>query len=351
MNKLRIGVIGAGGIATGIHLPVLCALPKAQVQAVCDLVGGRAAEAARTFGVARSYTSYFDMLQSEVLDAVFVLVQPDALFRVASDCLLAGKHVFMEKPMGITLYQAQALRRLAVAQNRLLHVGFNRRYIPLVVQMACEMRKLTRIEHVEGCFYKDCSPAFYGGCADAFVCDVIHVIDLVRHLACAGQGAAPQIVKASTLETVNRGTGLAQAWYSSMEFSNGVTGCIRANYSTGGRVHTFALHGPGASAYINLGFGGAGCTGKILTGAGTGGYSLAAAGGGEPAILEFDGVALAGSDRYEVYYGYAAEDALFVGAALDNPEGTDAARLAQDCATMAAVETLLRARITGGTVC
>jgi len=46
------------------------------------------------------------MMRDMPLDAVFVLVQPDVLFRVASDSLLAGKHVFMEKPMGITLFQA-----------------------------------------------------------------------------------------------------------------------------------------------------------------------------------------------------------------------------------------------------
>ena len=72
------------------------------------------------------------MLKQEKLDAVFVLTQPDMLFRPARDCLQAGLPVYMEKPMGITLFQANTLRRLADEKDRLLHVGFNRRTIPLV---------------------------------------------------------------------------------------------------------------------------------------------------------------------------------------------------------------------------
>lgn len=351
MKKLSIGIIGAGGIATGIHLPALSALPEVDVRAVCDLINERAEGAARTFGIPHTYQSYFNMLREETLDAVFVLVQPDALFRVVSDCLLACKHVFMEKPMGIMLFQAKSLQRLAEAQKRTLHVGFNRRYIPLVMEVTRKMRELTNINHIEGRFYKNSSPSFYNGCAGAFVCDVVHVVDLVRHLAAGSAGGSPKIIRAATLETVSRDTGIAGAWYSSMEFDNGVTGCVRANYGTGGRVHEFELHGPGASAYINLGFGGAACSAKILYDTAQGGFSLSASGVSEPEVLEFDGTTLAGSDRYEVYYGYTAEDRLFIQTVLENPLDMDIARAAEDCATMEAIERLLDARVTGGNLC
>lgn len=351
MKKISIGIIGAGRIATGIHLPVLSALPEADVRAVCDLNNERAEGAARTFGITHTYQSYFNMLREETVDAVFVLVQPDALFRIASDCLLAGKHVFMEKPMGITLYQAKSLQRLAETQKRILHVGFNRRYIPLIVEVTRKMREMTNIKHIEGRFFKNSSPSFYGGCAGAFVCDVIHVVDLVRHLAAGSTVGSSKIIRATTMESINRETGIAEAWYSSMEFDNGATGCVRANYCTGGRVHEFELHGPGASAYINLGFGDAGCSARILHDAGQGGFSLSASELSKPEVLEFDGIALASSDRYEIYYGYHAEDQLFLHTAIENPQGTDITRAAEDYASMEAVERLLETRISRGTLC
>ncbi|MDR1902520.1 MAG: hypothetical protein LBQ88_09605, partial [Treponema sp.] len=120
----------------------------------------------------------------------------------------------------------------------------------------------------------------------------------------------------------------------------------RANYRTGGRVHQFEIHGPGASAFIDLGFGGPGCGGKIIRTVKPGGQSLSAAGAGEQEILEFDGPTLAGSDSYEVYYGYHAEDRLFVETALAaGPKGTDPARAEEDCASMELVEQLLASRI------
>ncbi|MDR2375680.1 MAG: Gfo/Idh/MocA family oxidoreductase [Treponema sp.] len=345
MAKLNIGVVGAGGIAQGIHLPVLKTIPEVQICAVCDLIAERAQEAAGKFGIPKTYSSYHDMLRQGGLDAVYVLVPPDGLFRVASDALRAGKHVFMEKPMGTSLFQAKTLKELAATRARVLHVGFNRRFIPLVTEMAATMRKICPITHVEGRFYKNSSPAFYGGCASAFVCDVIHVIDLLRHLAAGDSGVSPRALRASTLEQVNPETNTGEAWYSALAFDNGVSAVVRANYRTGGRVHQFELHGPGASAYIDLGFGGPFCGGKILRTLEPGGQSLSAAGAGEQEVLEFDGLALAGSDKYEVYYGYDAEDRRFVETVLANPAGTDPARAEEDCASMELVEQLLASRV------
>jgi predicted dehydrogenase len=357
-TRLRIGIIGAGGIANGVHLPALSAINEVELCAVCDLVSCRAEKAAKTFGIPGVYLSYHDMLRDAGIDAVYVLTPPDGLFRAASDSLLASKHVFMEKPMGITAYQARTLRDLAAAQKRVLHVGYNRRFIPLITEMVSKMRELTSINHIEGRFYKNSSPAFYGGCADAFTCDVIHVIDLIRHLAAGGSGdseakpvagggpcPALALSKACTLEEINAETAVPEAWYSAFEFENGVSGVVRANYRTGGRVHQVELHGPGASAFIDLGFGGALCSGKILHTIVQGGQSLSAAGAGEQEIIEFDGRALAGSDKYEVYYGYFQEDRLFVQTVLNNPACTDPGRAAEDCASMELVEQLLAARV------
>jgi predicted dehydrogenase len=342
---LRIGILGAGGIARGIHLPALAGIPDAELRALCDHVPGRAEEAAGPYRIPGLYLSYHEMLKREELDAVFVLVPPDGLFRAAADCLLAGKHVFMEKPMGITLFQAASLRDLAERQKRVLHVGFNRRFIPLVRELTREFLKRAPLTHVEGRFYKNSGASFYGGCAGSFVCDVIHVIDLVRRLAAGGAGKHSALKEAATLERIDPEAGIPDAWYSAMVFENGVSAGVRANYSAGGRVHQFELHGPGASAFIDLGFGGAGASGRILYNPGPGSHSISAAGADRQEILDFDGIKLAGSEKYEVYYGYREEDELFIRTVLANPGGTDSARTAEDYSSMELADQLLRARV------
>lgn len=333
-GKVRVAVVGAGGIANGIHLPVLKRLESADVSHVCDLSSYKAKVASERFGIPNTYGSHAAMLESNPeIDAVFVLTQPDALFRVASDCMTRGLPVFMEKPMGVTAYQARTLASIARENNVLLHVGYNRRYVPLVVEVERRMRELTTVTQVEGRFYKNSSPAFYGGCASAFTCDVIHCVDLVRHIA-----GASTVQSCATLESANN-SGLIESWHSVMRFDNNVGGVVRSHYSTGGRVHEFELHGAGASAYINLGFGGEACDARILCAKTAGRQSMSAMGKGEVEVITLDGKVIAGSDRYEDYYGYRDEDMLFMNAVADGM-GYDEARTMEDLASAELVERL-----------
>lgn len=62
--------------------------------------------------------------------------------------------VFVEKPAGITTYQTETLLRKSREMNRILHVGFNRRYIPLIQHVLKIIKETTKITQVEGCFVK-----------------------------------------------------------------------------------------------------------------------------------------------------------------------------------------------------
>jgi len=337
MEKLKIGVIGAGGIANSIHLPVLSRFENVIITAVADLRPERAKNTAEKFGIPSAFTSHCDLLENCDVDAVFILTEPDMLFRAAYDSLCSGRHVFMEKPMGITLYQADTLKRAAQENKRILHVGYNRRYIPLITKAVELVSEIGKITQVEGRFYKNSSPAFYSGCASAFTCDVVHVTDLVRHIA----GGKP--IKAVTLETSSSADGLADSWHSIIRFDSGVTGVIRSHYATGGRVHEFEIHTKGASAFINLGFGVQGCSARILY-SGGGKQSLSAKGLDGTSVIDLDGIEIAGSGRYEDYYGYRDEDRIFVEKLLSGAT-VDPERLNEDFATAELVETLLNAKI------
>ena len=304
-SPLKIGVIGCGGIARSVHLPSLSDLPDAEVVALCDLIEERATKQAERFGIPRTYTLLREMFEQEELDAVFALVEPSNLFHVVISCLEAGLPTFMEKPPGISPDQARALQRAAEGAGRILQVGFNRRHIPLVKQVVGRIREMTTINHVSGRFMKFGTAAFDKGGVSALRSDTIHAVDLVRWMA-DGTPEAAATVEAQIDDVV------PNAWSSVIRFDNGVTGVLRASYQAGGRSHTFEAHGSGASAFINLGLGGADCEARVLVAKGKAGYSLAASGAAELGRTTIDGKELAGSDQFYRYYGFYQEDEHFL---------------------------------------
>jgi len=304
-DALRVGVIGCGGIARSVHLPSLNDIPEANVVALCDLVAERAAEQAERFSIPRTYTLYREMLEQEDLDAVFVLVEPSNLFLVVVGCLEAGLHTFMEKPPGITLYQARSLQRASDAAARILQVGFNRRHIPVVREAVRAVREHAQVNQVIGRFMKNGTAAFDKGGVSAFRADTIHAIDLVRAIADSRPVSAATVCEQT-------GDAVPNIWNSVIRFENGVTGVVQANYRTGGRTHTFEVHGEGASAFINLGFGGSDCAAQVMLQQARAGYSLASSGPGRQSLQDLDGRQMAGSDEFYRFYGFYDEDLHFL---------------------------------------
>ncbi len=336
-SEVKVGVIGAGGIARSVHLPSLAEMPDVKVTAVSDLIAERSARLAQEFSIPRAYLSLHEMLAQEKLDAVYVLVEPVNLFSVTWHALNAGLPVFMEKPPGLTSMQAWSLARKAAEKKVSLQVGFNRRYIP-VVRRAVEMvRERARINEVEGTFFKYGNAAFDRGGVSAFISDTIHAIDLIRWMA-GGKAVAAAMVEAQYDDEV------PNAWNGIIRFDNGVTGVLKANYRTGGRVHRFEAHGAGISAYIDVGMGEEiDCSAAVLSHEGEVRYSLAAAGSAHESVQRLNGAELAGSSAFHRLYGYYQEDRVFIdsvrGKATASPDIADAAL------TMELAERLLANRI------
>ena len=306
-KPMNVAVIGAGGIAESVHLPSLADMDDVNVVAICDIVESRAREQADKYGIGRVYTLYKEMLAAEQgkADAMFVLVEPGNLFHVAWHCLDAGYPTFMEKPPGVDLFQCESLARKSAESGKALQVGFNRRHIPVVRRVKEIMDESVTVNQVEGCFYKYGSAAFDRGSVPAFESDVVHAVDLVRWFAGGEPVRAATVAAGSDEPILNR-------WSSVFRFDNGVTGIIKGNYRTGGRVHQFQVHGAGLSAYIDLGFGTAACEASLLMHRGAVSYSLTARGAEEQNTETLDGIALAGSDAFHRYYGFYFEDRHFI---------------------------------------
>lgn len=127
MNKLKVGIIGTGGISD-IHLSSYAANPEVELHACCDLVEERAAKKAERYGIKRIYTDYNEMLADPELDAVSICTWNNSHAPISIAAIQAGKHVLVEKPLCKTVEEALAVERAVRASDRVLQVGFVRRY-------------------------------------------------------------------------------------------------------------------------------------------------------------------------------------------------------------------------------
>jgi len=124
-------------------------------------IAGRTVEAAQRLGAGFSVPAftadYREILGDPAIDAVHVCT-PNALhFSMAKDALLAGKHVMCEKPLAITVPEAEELNTLALKQGVRNAICHNIRFYPMVQQMRsmCESGELGEILVVQGTYFQD----------------------------------------------------------------------------------------------------------------------------------------------------------------------------------------------------
>jgi predicted dehydrogenase/NADPH:quinone reductase-like Zn-dependent oxidoreductase len=126
-SGVGVAVIGAGGFATGVHLPNLARLSGCRLEAVCARTGPKAKQAAERFGARYCTTDYNEILSDDKVDAVIVATRHNVHAEITLAALRAGKHVFVEKPLALTVEDAEAICALAAETGKLVSVGFNRR--------------------------------------------------------------------------------------------------------------------------------------------------------------------------------------------------------------------------------
>ena len=130
MEKVRIGVIGCGGIANGKHLPAHKANPASALVAFCDIVPERAEKANEKYGneTSKVYTDYKELLKDKSIDAVLVLTHNSEHCRITVDALNAGKHVMCEKPMAMNYEEAKKMIEARDKSGKILTIGYQNRY-------------------------------------------------------------------------------------------------------------------------------------------------------------------------------------------------------------------------------
>ena len=125
MEKIRVGVIGCGGIANGKHLPALKNVKEVEMVAFCDIIEERAVEAAKKYGTpdAKAYTDYKEMLKDERIVTVHVWTTKSSHSLISIDAMEAGKNVMCEKPMEKNYAEAKTMYETSVRTGKRLTIG------------------------------------------------------------------------------------------------------------------------------------------------------------------------------------------------------------------------------------
>lgn len=127
VGKLRMGIVGAGGIAQDRHIPAYLELQdKVEIVALQDLNMERAQEAANRFDIPQVFQEYTELF--EVVDAVTICTPNKFHAEIAIQALEAGVHVLCEKPMAITAQACEEMIAASQKTNTKLSIAYHYRH-------------------------------------------------------------------------------------------------------------------------------------------------------------------------------------------------------------------------------
>ncbi|MBW2662117.1 MAG: bi-domain-containing oxidoreductase [Deltaproteobacteria bacterium] len=135
-KRIRVGIIGAGNFAVGMHLPNLQKLSdKYDIRAICSRTGHKAKAIAEQFGAAYATTDYKEILSDPEIDLTMICTRHNLHGKMVLESLQTGKHTFVEKPLCTNQEELEAIKDFFNSKPKtqnsklpLLMVGFNRRF-------------------------------------------------------------------------------------------------------------------------------------------------------------------------------------------------------------------------------
>ena len=235
--KVRVAMVGAGGMANNVHYPSLASFDDVEFAGICDIRTDRLHATGDKYRIEKRYLDYQKMIEEVAPDAVYVIGQPDAMYPLWLWCLQQGQNLYIEKPMGITLHQARGLAHLAAKHGCITQVSFQRRTCPMVVKLHDECLKRGPLVHAMCRFYK-CAIQPYLDARDHMMDDGVHAIDTLRWM-CGGEVVA---VESTTKRIQTPDINFISAV---LHFDNGATGFMINSWSSGRRIFAVEMHAPG----------------------------------------------------------------------------------------------------------
>jgi virulence factor len=233
---MLIAIIGLGDIARKAYLPVLGARQDLDL-----ILSSRSPDSIRQiqaqYRIAHGERDLEVVLKSRP-QAAFVLTPSDTHFVIVKRLLEAGIDVFVEKPATLHSNETRELAEVADRRERVLMVGFNRRFAPLHRQ-ARELLGDTPVSL--GLFEKHRANASHPSLGHQFIDDTIHQIDMLRYFC--GEGK----VVSTTYQV---GEGLLFGAVSTVALESGGIGVVATSLRAGAWTETYAIHGGKLSAFV-----------------------------------------------------------------------------------------------------
>ena len=286
LEHVRVAMIGAGGMANTVHYPSLASFDDVDIAAICDIDTERMNTTADKYKVEGRYTDYRKMVEEIAPDAVYAIGQPQIMYDIWVWCLNEGLNLYIEKPMGITLHEAEMLTHLAEKNGCITQVSFQRRSCPMVVKLRDECLKRGPIVHTVCKFYKySIEPYMRAG--DRLTDDGVHALDTLRWM-CGGEVVKlHSVTKRVLVPDINFFAAL-------IEFDNGATGLMITSWSSGSRIFAVEMHAPGI--WVEAEHEG---KGRLYA-------------EGDTEGIEYDTREVAGSDELHVFGGFEAKNREFI---------------------------------------
>jgi predicted dehydrogenase/threonine dehydrogenase-like Zn-dependent dehydrogenase len=185
-DEINIGLIGAGNLAKWSHLPEINKISGANLHAVYSSSGARGKSYALRFGANYACSDYEEMLSDPDIDVILISSASHHHARETIAALNAGKHVFVEKPMAVSIEECRDIYSAVKENQKQVCVGFNRRFAPYYLDMKRELRDRKSPMVVTT---RMCSPGmkgnFWGGdpkYGGATVGEGCHFVDLMYWL-------------------------------------------------------------------------------------------------------------------------------------------------------------------------
>lgn len=130
MDKIRWLLVGAGDIAKKRVAPALAGVAGSTIAAICDPRDAVAAELAGQFGVGQTFADYAEALEKAEADAVYLATPVWLHAEHAVQALVAGKHVLVEKPLGLTAADCARVIAAAGQSDKFAACAYFRRFSP-----------------------------------------------------------------------------------------------------------------------------------------------------------------------------------------------------------------------------
>ncbi len=219
-DRIKVGIIGCGGIANNKHMPALKRLGIIDMVAFCDIEEPRAQKACEQYGAsdARIYTDYRELLRDERITAVHVLTPNRSHADITVDSLYAGKHVLCEKPMAKTTADAKRMLEAARQTGKILTIGYQNRFRAdsIYLKRSCEDGELGEIYYAKAHAIRRRAVPTWGVFLNEYeqgggpLIDIgTHALDLTLWMM---NNYEPKVVMGSVYKKLGHQTQTANAW-------------------------------------------------------------------------------------------------------------------------------------------